>query len=76
MNERAEEEFFDQALAALLSPAYFSRKAASLALKKYGSQSKENAEKVVQLLAKEESLEDENVKSLFENIKQEIEYLL
>lgn len=76
MNERAEEEFFDQTLAALLSPAYFSRKAASLALKKYGLQSKENAEKVIQLLAKEEHSEDESVKSLLENIKLEIEYLL
>ena len=76
MNERAEEEFFDQALAALLSSSYFSRKTASLALKKYGMQSKSNSEKVIQLLAKEEDQKDEEIKSLFENIKLEIEYLL
>jgi len=76
MNERAEEEFFDQALAALLSSSYFSRKTASLALKKYGMQSKSNTEKVIQLLAKEEDQKDEEIKSLFENIKLEIEYLL
>lgn len=76
MNERAEEEFFDQALAALLSPVYFSRKSASIALKKYGLQSKENAEKVIALLDKEQNPADEEVKSLFENIRFEIEYLL
>jgi len=76
MNERAEEEFFDQALAALLSSSYFSRKTASLALKKYGMQNKSNTEKVIQLLAKEEDQKDEEIKSLFENIKLEIEYLL
>ena len=76
MNERAEEEFFDQAFAALFSSAYFSRKSATLALVKYGQQSKAHAEKVLQLLAKEENPKDENVKILFENIKLEIEYLL
>lgn len=76
MNERAEEEFFDQAITALLSSAYFSCKAASVALKKYGLQNKENAEKVLQLLEKEKDQEDETLKSLIENIKLEIEYLL
>jgi len=76
MNERAEEEFFDQAFAALFSSAYFSRKSATLALVKYGQQSKAHAEKVLQLLAKEENPKDENVKLLLENIKLEIEYLL
>lgn len=76
MNERAEEEFLDQALSALLSPVYFSRKSASVALKKYGLQNKGNAEKVINILDKEEIHANEDVKSLFENIRFEIEYLL
>ncbi len=76
MNERAEEEFFDQTMTALLSSDYFPRKAAALALKKYGSQSKRNAEKVFQLIDKDESLKEGEARFLLDDIKLEIEYLL
>lgn len=76
MNERAEDEFLDQALAVINSPIYYPRKSAALSLKKYGTQRKENAEKLISIIEKSNTMKDEGVKLLIDDIKIEIEYLL
>ncbi len=50
LNERAEAEFLDQALATLQSDARLPQKAAATALKKYAGQNKENSKVVIRLL--------------------------
>lgn len=77
LNDRAIAEFLDQSQAAVLSDAYQPRKAAALALKKFGTQNKENAEKVNKLLLDlEHAVGKEELLPIFEEIRFEIEYLL
>lgn len=76
MNERAEDEFLDQAFAAIYDSSYYPRKAAVLAIKKYGLQRKENAQKVISIIEKNNQVTNEDIKLLFEDIKIELEYLL
>lgn len=76
MNERAEDEFLDQAFAAISDSLYYPRKAAVLAIKKYGMQRKENAGKVISIIEKNNQITNEEIKLLFEDIKIELEYLL
>lgn len=73
LNERAEDEFLDQALTALQSEKRQSRKAAALSLKKYGLQSKENARKIKKALQPLMHAYDEHVKSLCVEIRFELE---
>lgn len=76
LHERAEAEFFDQAAATIQSEPYQPRKAAALALKKYGGTNKGNAKKVNRLISEFNKSEKPEVKSLAEEIGVEIEYLL
>lgn len=72
MNERAQDEFIDQAVVTLLSASYYPRKCAALALKKYGSQHRENADKVIQTLQAIETVTEELL-PLLDDIKLELE---
>jgi len=76
LHERAEAEFFDQASAIIQSEPYQPRKAAALALKKYGATSKDNAQKVNRLISEFNKSDKIEIKSLVEEISIEIEYLL
>lgn len=76
LNERAEAEFLDQAQSTVLSELPYPRKAAILALKKFGTQSKENAKKVNKLIVEFKRSGKEELKALYEDIHFEIEYLL
>lgn len=76
LNERAEAEFLDQAIATLQSEESFSQKAAATALKKFATQSKENGKKVNRLLAPLAKSAKSGVASLVGEIKLETEYWL
>lgn len=76
MSERAEDEFIDQAFTAIYSSLYLPRKSAALAIKKYGLQGQDNAEKILRLLEKNNTSIDEDRKAIFDDIKLELEYLL
>lgn len=76
LNERAEAEFLDQTQTAILSDAFHPRKAAVLALKKYGVQSRKNAKKVKALISEFRQSEKDELQALYDEIKFEIEYLL
>lgn len=76
LNERAEAEFLDQAQTSILSESLYPRKAAILALKKYGMQGKDNAKKVHKLIVEFKRSEKEELEALYEDIRLEIEYLL
>ena len=76
LNERAEAEFLDQAQATVLSEAFQPRKAAVLALKKYGMQNKENAKKVNRLIMELKRSEREDMALVYDEIRFDIEYLL
>lgn len=76
LNERAEQEFLDQALIVLLAENYHPRRAAVLALKKYGLQNVENARKVEKLLAPYLLSDKDELLALCQEIRFEIEYLL
>ncbi|MEG1547098.1 MAG: DNA alkylation repair protein, partial [Bacteroides sp.] len=76
LNERAESEFFDQSLTAMQCESFSVRKAAMLALKKYGLQGHSQASNVNKLLLSIHSSSKEDLLSMCEEIKFEIEYLL
>ncbi len=76
LNERAEAEFLDQAQVAVLSDPSQPRKAAILALKKFGMQNKENARKVNKLITEFKCSERRELNVAYEEIRFEIEYLL
>lgn len=76
LNDRSEAEFLDQAQAAILSNVFQPRKAAILALKKFGTQNKENAKKMNKLIAEFKHSDKEELHVLYEEIRIEIEYLL
>ena len=69
LNERAENELLDQVVPALSGESGFVFRAASTALRKYASQSKENARKVRGVLISLPSSERPEVLSLLEETK-------
>lgn len=74
LNERAEAEFLDQAIVVLQSEDLLPQKAAATALRKFASQSKENARKMNKLLVPFAKSEKTRVAALVSEIKLEAEY--
>ena len=75
MNERAENELIDQALAALQSEGAMVCRGASTALRRYASQCPENAKKLLKILRPLEDSGKSSLISLVEDIKLEAESL-
>ncbi len=75
MNERAENEFLDQAMTALQGETGMICRSASTALKKYASQSVGNAKKLLKLLQPLAASEKQEVLALIEDVKLEAESL-
>ena len=75
MNERAENEFLDQAMAALQGETGMVCRAASTALKKYASQSEANAKNLLKMLQPLTGSGKQEVLSLVEDVKLEAESL-
>ena len=75
MNERAENEFLDQAMTALQGETGMICRSASTALKKYASQSGGNAKKLLKLLQPLAASEKQEVLALIEDVKLEAESL-
>jgi 3-methyladenine DNA glycosylase AlkD len=75
MNERAENELIDQALAALQSEGALVCRAASTALRRYASQRKENSKKLLKLLGTQTDSDNASLIALIEDIKLEAESL-
>lgn len=73
MNERAENEFLDQALTALQGETGMVCRAASTALKKYASQSSGNAKKLLKMLQPLVASDKQEVVALVEDVKLEAE---
>lgn len=73
LNERAEAEFLDQAMVTLQGEDLLPQKAAATALRKFVSQSKENARKISKLLAPLLKSEKPRVAALVAEIKLEAE---
>lgn len=77
LNDRAEAEFLDQALTAAQSEELvLPRKAAILALKKFGSQNEANAKKLIKQINFFKHSDNEELKAAYDEIRFEIEYLL
>ncbi|MEG1684757.1 MAG: DNA alkylation repair protein [Bacteroides sp.] len=76
LNERAESEFFDQSLTAMQCESFSVRKAAMLSLKKYGLQGHSQASNVNKILLSINFSSKEDLLSMCEEIRFEIEYLL
>lgn len=74
LNERAEAEFLDQALATLQTADLLPQKASATALKKFVAQSKENAKKVNRMLAPLAQSDKPGVAAWVGEIKLETEY--
>ena len=75
MNERAENEFLDQAMTVLQGETGMICRSASTALKKYASQSGGNAKKLLKLLQPLAASEKQEVLALIEDVKLEAESL-
>ena len=75
MNERAENEFLDQAMAVLQGETGMVCRAASTALKKYASQSEANAKNLLKMLQPLTGSGKQEVLSLVEDVKLEAESL-
>ena len=76
MNERAENELIDQALAALQSEGVLVCRGASTALRRYASQCPENAKKLLKILRPLADSDKSSLIALVEDIKLEAESLL
>ena len=76
MNERAENELIDQALAALQSEGALVWRGASTALRRYASQCPENAKKLLKILRPLADSDKSSLIALVEDIKLEAESLL
>lgn len=74
MNERAENEFLDQALTALQEDSGFVRRAVSTAVRKYACQQLEHAKKVSKILESLSKSDKIEISALREEIKNQIEY--
>ena len=75
LNERAEDEFLDQALVAIQGESAMVRRAASTALRKYASQQSENARKLQKMLRPLADSDRLEVVILLEEIKLDAESL-
>lgn len=75
MNERAENELIDQALAALQSEGALVCRGASTTLRRYASQCPENAKKLLKILRPLADSDKSSLKALVEDIKLEAESL-
>ena len=75
LNERAENEFLDQALVAIQGESAMVRRAASTALRKYASQRGENARKLQKILRPLAGSDRLEVIILLEEIKLDAESL-
>ena len=75
LNERAEDEFLDQALTALQGESAMVRRAASTALRRYASQQRENARKLQKMLRPLADSDRLEVVILLEEIKLDAESL-
>ena len=75
MNERAENELIDQALAALQSEGALVCRGASTSLRRYASQCPENAKKLLKILRPLADSDKSSLKALVEDIKLEAESL-
>ena len=75
MNERAENELIDQALAALQSEGTLVCRGASTALRRYAFQCPENAKKLLKILRPSADSGKSSLKALVEDIKLEVESL-
>ena len=75
MNERAENELIDQALAALQSEGGLVCRGASTALRRYASQRAENTKKLLKILAPLAASGNSSLVALVEDIKLEAESL-
>jgi hypothetical protein len=75
MNERAENEFVDQAITALQGETGIVCRAASTALRKYASQSPANARKLLKILQPMAASGKPEVLALAEDVKLEAESL-
>ena len=75
MNERAENELIDQALAALQSEGALVCRGASTVLRRYASQCPENAKKLLKILRPLADSDKSSLKALAEDIKLEAESL-
>ena len=75
MNERAENEFLDQAMTVLQGETGMICRSASTALKKYAAQSGGNAKKLLKLLQPLAASEKQEVLALIEDVKLEAESL-
>ena len=75
MNERAENELIDQALAALQSEGALVCRGASTVLRRYASQCPENAKKLLKILRPLADSDKSSLKALVEDIKLEAESL-
>ena len=75
LNERAEDEFLDQALTALQGESAMVRRAASTALRRYASQQRENARKLQKMLRPLADSDRLEVIILLEEIKLDAESL-
>lgn len=73
LNERAEAEFLDQAVTVIQSELVLPRKAAILALKKFGTQSEANAKKVIKLINSFKHSGKAELQAAYDEIKNEIE---
>lgn len=76
LNERAEAEFLDQALATLQSEPLLPQKAAATALRKFAAQNRENAKKLNRQLAPLVKSSKPGVSAWVSEIKLEAEYWL
>lgn len=74
LNERAEAEFLDQAMATLQSEATLPQKAAATALRKFAVQGRENAKKLNRMLSPLVKSDKPGVGALVAEIKLETEY--
>lgn len=74
LNERAEAEFLDQAVATLQSEEVLPQKAAATALRKFAVQGRENARKLNRLLVPLAKSDKPGVAALVSEIKLETEY--
>lgn len=73
LDEKGEDEFFDQALSTIESPETLPRQAAINALRKYIAQSRENRKKLSRILYPYLSSSKEDVRSIVSELKSEID---
>ena len=74
LNERAENEFIDQAMAGLLTDDSAIQRAALASLRKFAAQSKANAKKLSRILSPMQGREEQEVLALIDEIKMMTDY--